>query len=636
MAKTRSVALLIILTLALPFVFPGCSVHTRGGDATPGGDGAPAAEVADLPAKDIADAAMAAFEGEELPPMTRYHHGAPEGSSGYFEPERSGWLISGEMQADPVMDLLSDFAFYVPNGWYAFEVDVLKVKDSGSLPQATAYLEALRERQDSADLHFYNPADVPLIENARIFTVGNYAIMLATPDNDKAQEAIAALLGGKVEIKAELLSAPTEAAEETEFTFPVESVPVVDVEPVIKVDLSILEPAHKEEHPEGEKTEAPTVTVCKYSRNTMFLLGGSCEEGAVISVKGGAEEINSKSDYGDWLVEVPIDPKGVSALTLTAAVPGKAPSDEIKYIVRPQKGITLFEDSGVFGVIVGNDYFSWFQDCVPSFTGSDLLKAGDAEKLKERYAKKVAGLRSKGLDTEIIVLLIPSPMRLYAEHVPSYLKRKQHTGATLADQFIDAMNGAGVTVIDLREVMLEHKYDEFKIFHRTDSHWSDYGAYFGYVKLMEYIARKFPDAAPRPPSDFEFYNKKVYFGDIYATLGLERNVLKEYTTFVKFKFEPPGGFRYIYDGNSVVINHNITNKFQTTESNLTGLNLPSAYIIRDSFCGPIFNFLTDRFSKITWQAMWDYSFNLDRISKLAPDYVIYIINERNIKNIMHQ
>jgi len=215
-------------------------VHTRGGDATPGGDGAPAAEVADLPAKDIADAAMAAFEGEELPPMTRYHHGAPEGSSGYFEPERSGWLISGEMQADPVMDLLSDFAFYVPNGWYAFEVDVLKVKDSGSLPQATAYLEALRERQDSADLHFYNPADVPLIENARIFTVGNYAIMLATPDNDKAQEAIAALLGGKVEIKAELLSAPTEAAEETEFTFPVESVPVVDVEPVIKVDLSIL------------------------------------------------------------------------------------------------------------------------------------------------------------------------------------------------------------------------------------------------------------------------------------------------------------------------------------------------------------------------------------------------------------
>jgi len=153
---------------------------------------------------------------------------------------------------------------------------------------------------------------------------------------------------------------------------------------------------------------------------------------------------------------------------------------------------------------------------------------------------------------------------------------------------------------------------------------------------MEYIARKFPDAAPRPPSDFEFYNKKVYFGDIYATLGLERNVLKEYTTFVKFKFEPPGGFRYIYDGNSVVINHNITNKFQTTESNLTGLNLPSAYIIRDSFCGPIFNFLTDRFSKITWQAMWDYSFNLDRISKLAPDYVIYIINERNIKNIMHQ
>jgi hypothetical protein len=585
---------------------------------------------------------MAIFDGQELSPISRYYFGAAEDAAEYFEPERSGWLISGKMEIDPVMDLLSDYAFYIPKGWYAFEVDVLKVKDTDSLTKATEYLHARRAHQDSPDLEFYNPADVPVIHDARIFTVGNYAIMLATTDNDKAQEAISELFGDKAQIKITTENSDTpvtsdeETEAETEFSYPVESVAIVDIESKTNFDISMLDPIPKKNLPPDQITEIPKVTVCKYSRNTMFLLGGTCEDGAVIHIKGGTEEINSRSDYGDWLVEVPIDPMNISVLHMSATVPGKAESDVVKYVVRPQKGITMYEDSGIYAVVVGNDYFSWFDDCIPGFVGKDVLNDSSVEKLKDRYAKKITDLRSRDLDTEIIVLLITSPMRLYAEHVPTYLKVKQNTGITLTDQFKGAMSEAGVTVIDLSEVLFAHKNDTFKIFHRTDSHWSDYGAYFGYVELMNYIAKKFPDAAPRPASDFEFYNKRVYFGDIYNTLRLGRNVLREYTTFVKFKFDPPGGFRNIYNGNSVVIDHNVTNKNETTTSNLTDLELPSAYIMRDSFCGPIFNFLTDRFSKITWQAMWDYSFNINRIAKAEPDYLIYIINERNIKNIMYE
>lgn len=650
MFKIRSVALLIVITMIA--ALPGCarqSISTSSSD-TQGQIQSSQTEyqdtyllpdvLPDLPAKEIADAIMAAFDGQGLSPMTRYYFGAAEDDAEYFEPERSGWLIKGQMEIDPIMDLLSDYAFYIPKGWYAFEVDVLKVKDKANLKKALEYLFARQQHQDSPDLNFYNPGDVPVIRDANIFTVGNYAIMLATTDNDKARQAIYKLFGDSVQIKTEneipdtTVASVEDTAPETEFTYAVDSVAVVDIESEAKIDVSMLDPEPKKELPPDQKTEIPVVTVCKYSRNTMFLLGGSCEEGAVIHIKGGTEEIKSQSDYGDWLVEVPIDPKNVSVLYLSATVPGKAESDVVKYVVRPQKGITIYEDSGIYGVVVGNNYFSWFEDCVPGFTGKDVLKDSDVEKLKNRYAKKVSDLRSEGLNTEIIVLLITSPMRLYAEHVPSYLK--QAKGVTQTDQFKEAMSQAGVTVIDLSDVLFAHKNDLFKIYHRTDSHWSEYGAYFGYVELMNYISQKFPDAAPRPESDFEFYNKKVNFGDIYATLRLERDVLKEYTTFVNFKFEPPGGFRNIYNGNSAVIDHKVTNKDQTTESNLTGLELPTAYIMRDSFCGPIFNFLTDRFSKITWQAMWDYSFNLDRIAKTEPDYLIYIINERNIKNIMYE
>jgi hypothetical protein len=644
MFKIRSTALLMVLVMLI--TLPGCAGQSSNLESTDsleqtesGADETTAAEVVlpDFSAKEIADAIIAVFDGQELSPMSKYYSGASEEDSGYFEAERSGWLISGTMETDPVMELLSDYAFYIPNGWYAFEVDVLKVNDTANLSKATDYLKERQAHQDSADLVFYNPTDVPVIQDARIFTVGSYAIMLATTDNDLAQQAINALFGGKAQINTNVSDTgetESETTPETEFSYSPESVAVKQIESETNFDVSMLDPEKKQDLPADQITAVPVVTVCKYSRNTMFLLGGSCEQGAVIKVTGGTEEINSRSDFGDWLVEVPINPKGISVLYMSATVPGKTESDTVKYIVKPQTGITMYEDSGIYAVVVGNNYFSWFDDCVPGFTGSDVLNDSGVDKLEKRYAKKITDLRSNGLNTEIIVLLIPSPMRIYAENVPSYLK--QDTGVTLTDQFKQAMNAAGVTVVDLSDVLFAHKNDSFKIFHRTDSHWSDYGAYFGYVELMNYIAKKFPDAAPRPSSDFEFYNKEVNFGDIYNTLGLGRNVLKEYTTFVNFKFDPPGGFRDLYDGDSVVIDHSVTNKNQTTSSNLTNLTLPSAYVMRDSFCGPIFNYLTDRFSKVTWQSMWDYSFNIDRITKANPDYLIYIINERNIKNIMYE
>ena len=116
---------------------PGCARQSSGSgiaDSTTqtqssGTEDSDTALLPDLSAKEIADAIMAVFDGQELSPMTRYYFGAAENAAEYFEPERSGWLITGKMEVDPVMDLLSDYAFYIPKGWYAFEVDVLKVKD---------------------------------------------------------------------------------------------------------------------------------------------------------------------------------------------------------------------------------------------------------------------------------------------------------------------------------------------------------------------------------------------------------------------------------------------------------------------------------------------------------------------------
>jgi hypothetical protein len=212
----------------------------------------------------------------------------------------------------------------------------------------------------------------------------------------------------------------------------------------------------------------------------------------------------------------------------------------------------------------------------------------------------------------------------YAEYTADSLKRQWKEGVT----------AGGATVIDLTDTMIAHKSDEFKIFHYTDSHWTEYGAMIGYNELMKYIAQKFPDAAPRPASDFTVYNKRAFFGDIYKTLNLPKNCLRETSAFVNFNFNPPGGHINLYDDvGSVCLVHERVSNAQTTNTNEEG-NFPSAYIFRDSFAGPLHAFMTDRFSEATWKAMWDYHFRATEIAQKNPDYVIYIVNERNIKELL--
>ena len=412
---------------------------------------------------------------------------------------------------------------------------------------------------------------------------------------------------------------------------------IIDVPSEIIFDFALLTPEKKSDIPEAEITPMPTVRVQKHSHNEIILIGGRCAEGAKIRVTGGLEEILTGSDFGDFLVEVPIAKDGVSVLNLSAKLDGREWSDEIKFIVQAKKDVTMFDESGIYAVVVGEDYQSVFFDCVPDYIGSNLISDNEKTALQGRVEKKYQDFRQRGMNTEIIYLLIPNPMNIYAELMPKRYTR--FTGSeNLTKQFTDAVTAGGATVIDLTDTMMAHKHDDFKIFFKTDSHWTEYGAFLGYTELMKYISQRFPDAAPRPISDFRFYNSQVNFGDIYNTLRLEQNALRETAPFVEFLFEPPCGHAYLYNdakGPSVVFDHSVMSSARKTNTNLSG-RFPSAYIFRDSFGGSIHAFLTDRFSEITWQAYWNYRYNINTIAEVNPDYVIYLITERNIRNIMYE
>ena len=698
--KIKKILLIISLVLICSMILPylsackkddGNNNNNIGNNGNGGGDnnadnsgaGANEAVEAIYTAKEIADAIIAAYAESDIPEDTFFEYffsGVDENSENYLDPEKAGRMINGNSAAVKELDYLEDYAFYVPIGNHFFEVDVMKIREGGesNLDAVKDMLDKRIKRKDDGDIRFYVQHEVPLIENAKIVTAGRYVILLVTTDNGKADGVINNMLksGSNSGLENNNTNNNTEspdninviennqnnqnAAEEQtqpEETKPVSMDEVVNIAPEILFDIdqfkTLVDSKNEEqtEPPEASantntrKTAVPSVTVKSYSHNTSFLIGGKCEVGAMVRVTGGTEEIYTGSNYGDYLVEIPFESTGTTTLKLTAELDGKQPSDEIAFIVKPQRDVSYYDDSGIYGVVIGYNYMSYFDDCLPDYLGTNLISDKEIESLKTRTEKRISDLRAKGCNAEIIYLLSPNSMRIWPEDVPKrYIEYKEDT---LLRQWKKGVTEGGATVLDLTDLMMAHKYDEFKIWHKTDSHWSEYGAYLAYVELMNYIARNFPDAAPRPASDFEFFNEEVNFGDIYATIGLDISDMHETSTFVKLKFDPPHynsdyntGHVNIYDQNcamrmSVRPIHARVQFSHTTESNVKGVNLPKAYFFRDSFEGPLHAFYTDRFSTAIFKSMWDYNFNVNQIVNADPDYIIYVVNERNIKNVLY-
>lgn len=397
----------------------------------------------------------------------------------------------------------------------------------------------------------------------------------------------------------------------------------------------------------GESTEVQ-VLVEKLISYDQYFISGHCGQGATVTVTGGEETVTVNSDNGCFMMVVPVKQNTQYTLTLMATDPGKDPSSPKELVARGgMKGIDYVGDYGETSVIVGDSYQCFFQACIDDYTGRNVISTATAKKLTSAVKSKLSDITA-----EVIILVVPDPSTVYTEDVPG-----QYTAATetYRTQFDAAVTEGGMTVIDLTEVLTAHKNDDLKIYQKTDSHWTQYGAYLGYCELMNYIAKKFPDAAPRTMTEISFENRWVIGGDMAYYLDImgndfeywdvggnktyeqisKYNLLPEYTNFAKYNIKMPTESTLYWD-NSCRSYFDDVGDSHVVRNNVSGGNLPSAYVLRDSFSNQMYDMLNERFSKVTWADLWSYGINTKRINEANPDYVIIICNERVLSDVVSQ
>ncbi|MCI8589310.1 MAG: hypothetical protein HFE77_01130 [Clostridiales bacterium] len=395
----------------------------------------------------------------------------------------------------------------------------------------------------------------------------------------------------------------------------------------------------------------PEITICTPVATGICIVGGissvDCES---IEITGdGIDTIKIIPDYlpdsSYFIGQVPVTKTcEISIKEIYEDGSSSNPSAATATYTQMENKMTADEYMPVFGKNSRMHFYS----ALLSYTLSDVVTSSIQERTEKNIAANMKTLKEVNPEAELIYLVVPSSAAVYPESLPEEYNTPAEK--SVLSSFTEIAEQAGATVIYPLESFIEHKNDGlgYKIYHNTDSHWSTYGAYWGISALMNHIANKYPEAAPRAVSDMGFYTETLWGGDALFSFGdnggfenysktgsagkPERTKISELTTLYSLKM-PTNTLTSVYrGGKSIYVNG--TNSSAAIIKNQAGENLPTAVICRDSFGCTAYDMVNDRFASVHWQNSHSYRLEKETLKRANPDYVIYIVSERNLLKVM--
>ncbi len=162
-----------------------------------------------------------------------------------------------------------------------------------------------------------------------------------------------------------------------------------------------------------------------------------------------------------------------------------------------------------------------------------------------------------------------------------------------------------------------------KLFHKTDSHWNDNGAFLGYSALIEKIKFDFPDAHVLNKSDFLVDTTWSYQQDLTRMLSIS---VREEIIRLNYK----NLTQAIPQAKQLSIPKNFERDPKDYEERYkSNVNNIKVVIFRDSFTMHLVKYLKESFGETVF--IWSHHFDEGIIEREQPDIVIQIIVERNLQ-----
>jgi alginate O-acetyltransferase complex protein AlgJ len=281
-------------------------------------------------------------------------------------------------------------------------------------------------------------------------------------------------------------------------------------------------------------------------------------------------------------------------------------------------------------IIVGKNNFLFlgnsFNEVMDQVTGKILFDEQQLTKWKSSFQ-----LRSKYLDLlgiPFYAVMVPKKHTVYPEYLPDYIIPVKEN---VFDQILNS--GPGFDLLHLKDTLISSKaYWGDLLYNKTDSHWSEIGAYIGYLKVINHLKSDFGDLAPieldredflvrpHPGGQNKFIlnllvDMKDYDISINKSDKWKKNIVKTNYEGDTLPFDPFDHVKY----HEKVIIYNPEKKY-------------TLLMFEDSFSIRLSTFLNQSFGKIIYCHYSEPEAKefIQLVERFKPDIVLYEFGEQSV------
>jgi hypothetical protein len=283
--------------------------------------------------------------------------------------------------------------------------------------------------------------------------------------------------------------------------------------------------------------------------------------------------------------------------------------------------VKLFKVSPTPKVLTGKDGWLFFDNPVTQPGTVDYYRsltpfsAQELEQWKNFLEQRNQWLAARGI--HYLFIIVPNKNTIYPEFMPDHIRRVNKKSRL--DQLKEYLgNLSTVPLLDIRQALKQAK-TQYPVYSKTDSHWTEYGAYIAHREIIDYISRYFKEAEPLPLSRFNIKTVNHMGGDLAAMLSLHKEILRE--NMICMEPSPPFSFRESRE-------ENISRYVRQLYTQCPTASLPNILMVHDSCYHRLRPFLSEKFSRILYIWDWDLNFYPEIIEREKPKLVIDEIAER--------
>lgn len=279
--------------------------------------------------------------------------------------------------------------------------------------------------------------------------------------------------------------------------------------------------------------------------------------------------------------------------------------------------------SGTPRVLVGRKGWLYYTDSndgnnMEDYRRTDPLTPQELERWRLVLETKASWLKSQGI--AYLFIVVPNKHTIYPEYYPSRI-RVRGVRSRL-DQFMDAMHGSDVPVMDLREPLRQAKIFG-PLYHRTDSHWNALGAALAGNLILEKLGSLDPGTHGRRFGVDDFSWHAMPGGDLARMLSLS-SLLRE----VRVPVIRPGRLRCAPQAPEQVLDAEDPDLVITTCRS----EGKSAVVFRDSFFTALRPLFSEHFTRTVYTTALPEIDTLEQfVRRYAPDVVVEERVERYLK-----